>query len=248
MDLTTPVDRFDEALQAQGAGAEAPELLPARVARACADALPVDGARLSLHAGALLVPIGASSPVAAQAERMQFTFGDGPCLRAHDTGQGIDFAPADIEGNWPDLYAALMADSPYRGVLSLPLPEPLGPTVVLGLWVHQPSTLPGLDRGDVDAVLRRATGELARSLREGPRISEAGSTWLENEDALRRSSTWQAVGPVGMALVLDAADALEVVRAAAVTSGRSVDDVARDLLTGRLEPLDLAAAPVPDDE
>jgi hypothetical protein len=243
----TPADRFDEALGAQGPEAGAPELLPARVARACADALPVDGAGLSLHAGPLRVPIGASGPVAAHAERMQFTFGDGPCLRAHDTGTAIDFAPADIERNWPDLYAALLADSPYRGVLSLPLPEPLGPTVVLDLWVHQPSALPGLDRGDVDAVLHRATVELARSLREGARIPEAGSTWLENEDALRRASTWQAVGLVGMTLLLDTADALEVVRAAAITSGRSVDEVARDVLTGRLEPLELGAAPVPDD-
>ena len=245
---TTPADRFDQALETQAADDAAPELLPARVARACADALPVDGAGLSLHAGALRVPIGASSPVAAHAERMQFTFGDGPCLRAHDTGRAIDFAPADIEHNWPDLYAALMADSPYRGVLSLPLPEPLGPTVVLDLWVHRPSTLPGIDRGDVEAVLRRATGELARSLRDSAPVTEAGSTWLENEDALRRSSTWQAVGLLGMALILDSRDALEVLRAAAITSGRSVDDVAGDLLTGRLEPLDLGAAPVPDAE
>jgi hypothetical protein len=243
-----PADRFDEALEAQRDEVEAPELLPACVARACADALPVDGAGLSLHAGALRVPIGASSPVAALAERLQFTYGDGPCLRAHDTGDAIDFAPADIARNWPDLYAALMADSPYRGVLSLPLPEPLGPTVVLDLWVHEASTLPGLDRQDVDAVLRRATGELARDLREGARIPESGSTWLENEDALRRSSTWQAIGLVGMALILDAPDALEVVRAAAITSGRSVDEVACDLLTGKLLPLDLGAAPVPDDE
>ena len=244
----TPADRFDEALLTQAADDAAPELLPARVARACADALPVDGAGLSLHAGALRVPIGASSEVAAHAERMQFTFGDGPCLRAHDTGRAIDFAPADIERNWPGLYAALMADSPYRGVLSLPLPEPLGPTVVLDLWVHQPSALPGIDRRDVEAVLRRATGELARSLREGAPIPDAGSTWLENEDALRRSSTWQAVGVVGMALILDTRDALEVLRAAAITSGRSVDDVAGDLLTGKLLPLDLGAAPVPDDD
>ncbi len=91
------------------------------------------------------------------------------------------------------------------------------------------------------------TGELARSLRDGPRVTELGSSWLENEDALRRSSTWQAVGLLGMALVLETPDALEVLRAAAVTSGRSVDDVARDLLTGAIEPLDLGAAPVPDE-
>ena len=241
-------DRFDEALDAHAPDPEAPELLPARVARACVDALPVDGAGLSLHAGALRVPIGASSSVASLAERMQFTFGDGPCVRAHDDGRAISFAPHDIERNWPDLFAALMAESPYRGVLSLPLPEPLGPTVVLNLWVHETEALPRLDRGEVAAVVRRATAELARALREDARISEAGSTWLESEDALRRSSTWQAVGVVAMALILDTPDALEVVRAAAITSGRSVDEVARDVLTGALLPLDLGAAPVPDED
>lgn len=244
---TTAADRFDQALRAQPPDVAAPELLPARVARACVDALPVDGAGLSLHAGALRVPIGASGAVAAHAERMQFTFGDGPCLRAHDDGRQIAFEPRDIERNWPDLFAALMADSPYRAVLSLPLPEPLGPTVVLDLWVHETAALPRLDRRDVDAVVDRVTGELARSLREGPRVTEAGSTWLESEDARRRSSTWQAVGLLAMALILETPDALEVLRAAALTSGRSVDDVAHDLLTGALEPLDLAAAPVPDE-
>ena len=239
-------DRFDAALGAPDP--EAPELVPARVARACADALPVDGAGLSLHAGALRVPIGASGAVAAHAERLQFTFGDGPCLRAFDDGRTIAFEPRDIEQNWPGLYAALMADSPYHGVLSVPLPEPLGPTVVLDLWVDDPAALPRLDHAEVTAVVDRVTEELARDLREGARIPSADSTWLEGRDALLRSSTWQAVGMVAMALLLDTTDALEVVRASAVTSARSVDEVATDLLTGRLQPLDLGAAPVPDED
>ena len=241
-------ERFDQALDALAADPRAPDLVPARVARACADALPVDGAGLSLHAGPLRVPIGASSPVTSHAERLQFTFGDGPCLRAFDTGRAIAFEPQDIQLNWPDLYASLMTDSPYRGVLSLPLPEPLGPTVVLDLWVGDPAALPRLDRDEVTAVIGRVTEALAQDLREGARIPAGDSTWLEGRDALLRSSTWQAVGLVGMALLLDTPDALEVMRAAAVTSGRSVDEVANDLLIGRLQPLDLGAAPIPDEE
>ena len=237
-------DRFDEAMRTLDA---APDLLPARTARACAEALPVDGAGLSLHAGTLRVPIGASSPLTANAERLQFTYGDGPCLRAFDVGRAIAFEPQDIECNWPELYASLMTDSPYRGVLSLPLPEPLGPTVVLDLWVADPAALPRLDHAEVTAVVRRITAELARDLREGARIPAGDSTWLEGRDAAIRAGTWQAVGLVGMALLLDSPDALEVMRAAALTSGRSVDEVADDLLTGRMQPLDLGAAPIPDD-
>jgi hypothetical protein len=243
----TAAELFDRALAALTTDRDAADLLPARVARACSEALPVDGAGLSLHAGALRVPIGASGPVTAHAERLQFTFGDGPSLRAFDDGRAIAFAPQDIQRNWPDLYASLLADSPYRGVLSLPLPEPLGPTVVLDLWVGDPAALPRLERGEVTAVVERVTDELARDLREGARIPAADSSWLEGDDALVRASTWQAVGLVGMSLLLDTPDALEVVRAAAISSGRSVDDVATDLLTGRLQPLDLGAAPVPDE-
>ncbi len=244
----TAADRFDQVMQALATDPEAPDLAPARVARACAGALPVDGAGLSLHAGALRVPIGASSPATSSAERLQFTFGDGPCLRAFDDGHAIAFEPEDIERNWPGLFAALMTDSPYRGVLSLPLPEPLGPTVVLDLWVADPAALPRLDHDDVAAVVGRVTEALARDLREGARIPAADSAWLGDRDALVRSSTWQAVGVVGMALLLDSPDALEVLRAAAVTSGRSVDEVAADVLTGRIQPLDLGAAPLPEED
>lgn len=245
---STAADRFDRSLESLTRDPESPELVPARVARACADALPVDGAGLTLHAGALRVPIGASGSLTAHAERLQFTFGDGPCLRAHDDGREIAFSPADIERNWPGLYAALMSDTPFSGVLSLPLPEPLGPTVVLDLWVDDPDALTRLDRREVSDVVARVTAELARDLRAAGRIAAEEIAWLENQDALRRSSTWQAVGLVGMALVLDPPDALEVLRAAAISSGRSVDEVAGDVLTGRLEPFDLAAAPVLDED
>ncbi len=239
----TAADRFDRALETIRDGVPDADLVPVRVARACAHALPVDGAGLSLHAGALRVPIGASGAVAAHAERLQFTFGDGPALRAHDDGARIAFQPQDIERNWPGLYAALMTDTPFAGVLSLPLPEPLGPTVVLDLWVDEAEALVRLDRDEVAAVLDRVTAELARDLRAAGRIPAEDIPWLEGRDALLRSSTWLAVGQVGMELVLDPTDALEVLRAAAVASGRSVDEVAADVLTGRLEPADLAAAP-----
>ena len=239
-------ERFDRALH--DPARDRPELLPARVARACAAALPVDGAALSLHAGPLRVPIGASGREAAHAEELQFTFGEGPCLRAHDDGATIAFDPEAIHRNWPQLYRSFMADTPYRGVLSVPLPEPLGPTVVLDLFLRETAALGRLERAEVAAVTERVTEELAGDLRADAGIRSGESTWLEAPDAQRRARTWQAVSMVGSALVLDSPDALEVVRAAAIGSDRTVDDVATDLLAGRLQPLDLAAAPIPDDE
>src|SRR3954462_2254211 len=79
-----------------------PELLAVRLTRACVAALPVDGAGLTIHdTGGVRTPIGASDPVAAHAERLQFTHGVGPCLRAHDDGVAIAFDPALLARSWP---------------------------------------------------------------------------------------------------------------------------------------------------
>lgn len=61
------------------------ELLPTVLARACVKVLPIAGASLSLT-DELRIPLGASDDVAARAEQLQATLGEGPCLTATATG------------------------------------------------------------------------------------------------------------------------------------------------------------------
>ncbi|SNS51221.1 hypothetical protein SAMN06893096_104439 [Geodermatophilus pulveris] len=239
-------ERFDATLASSPAHLAGPELLPSRLARACALALAVDGAGLSLHVGVLRTPIGASDPQTAHAERLQFTVGDGPCLRAQDTGSLIAFSMEDIARNWPQLWGSLLEESPYRGVLSVPLPSPMGPLVVLDLYVRDPRTLTALDRDDVQQVARGTAEELSLTV-TGPEFPDDGSNWLDGPDARRRANVWQAMGLVGIAFGLDAADAIVTMRASAISSARVVDDVAEDILAGRLVPADLKAAPAAED-
>jgi hypothetical protein len=235
-------ERFDKALASSPTGLDGPDLLPARLARACATALGVDGAGLSLHVGVLRTPIGASDAQTAHAERLQFTVGDGPCLRAQDNGTVIAFSLEDIARNWPALWASLLDETTYRGVLSVPLPPPMGPLVVLDVYVRDPAGLTSLDRADVQEVARVITQELAVTV-SGPEFPDDGSSWLEGPDAQRRANVWQAMGLVGISFGLDAADAIAAMRAAAISAGRVVDDVAEDIVAGRLVPADLRAAP-----
>jgi hypothetical protein len=51
------------------------------------------------------------------------------------------------------------------------------------------------------------------------------------------------MGLVGISFGLDAADAIATMRASAISAGRVVDDVAEDIVAGRLVPADLQAAP-----
>ncbi|MFW3172770.1 hypothetical protein [Geodermatophilus sp. CPCC 206100] len=243
----TATQRFDDTFRSAPAELAAPEFLPARLARACAAALGVEGAGLSLHVGALKTPIGASDEVTAYAERQQFTLGDGPCLRASDDGSTIAFDEEDIERNWPEFWQSLTTETPYRAVLSVPLPPPLGPLVVLDLYVRDPAALTRLPREEVTAVVTRTGAELALTV-TGPEFPDDGSGWLDTPDARRRTQVWQAMGLVGVEFDLDGPDAIAVMQGAALASGRVVDDVAEELVTGRVTPGELWDEPVPEDD
>jgi hypothetical protein len=219
-----------------------PEMLAVRLARACVAALPVDGAGLSIHdPHGLRTPIGASDPVASQAERLQFTHGEGPCMRAHDDGVAIGFDEAAIARNWPDLHTALVGETPFHAVLSVPLLPPLGPLVVLDLYVREPDTLPHTDRDDVEDVTVALTRAMVAAALGAPR-QEGRRGWWDGPDALRRARVWQATGMVNVALGLDTPDALAVLRAHAFATGRVVDDLADDLVEGRMPLEELRAS------
>lgn len=241
---TTPAaQRFAAALgQLPPPELRGPELLGVRLAQACVAALPVDGAGLSVHdVHGRRMPIGASDPEASLAERLQFTHGAGPCLRAHDDGHAISFDAADIARNWPELHGSLIGETPFRGVLSVPLPPPLGPLVVLDLWVRDPAALPATDRDDVAEVTEALTRAMAATVTGAPATGDRRG-WWDGPDASSRARVWQATGMVGVALGLDTADALAVLRAHAFATGRVVDDVADDLVTGRLPLAELRTA------
>src|ERR1700712_4797969 len=82
------VERFDAAVIAEAAAYPEAELLPVRLTRACVRVLPIGGAGISALAHPdLRLPIGASDDVAGYVERLQFTYGEGPCLHAYTTGR-----------------------------------------------------------------------------------------------------------------------------------------------------------------
>src|SRR3954465_839019 len=93
------------ALTASAVDLPGPELLPERLARACARVLPVDGAGISLFfASDRRLPLGASAPASAEAERPQFTVGEGPCLSSHATGDIVIADEETMRSTWPAYY------------------------------------------------------------------------------------------------------------------------------------------------
>jgi hypothetical protein len=233
--------RFQAALDAAtGPELAGPELLPVRLSLACVQVLGVPGAGLSLvDTRQERVPLGASSETAEVAERLQFTAGDGPCAAAQETRQPVFADAAELHRRWPVFGRLLVESTPYRAIVALPLLPALAGAGAIDLYFADSADVPGLDVFEALAV-----GELVNSALSDAAVWSTwspgeGPVWLHGPVPRRRAAVWEALGKLSVDLELGAAAALAVMRARAYAEGRSVDDVAADLLSGRLPEADL---------
>ncbi|MFQ1004305.1 GAF and ANTAR domain-containing protein [Modestobacter sp. SSW1-42] len=219
-----------------------PELLPDRLARACAAVLPVDGVGLSAYFSAdRRLPLGASDPVSATAERLQFTVGEGPCLSAHATGLPVLADEAELQARWPAYYDVLVAHTPVRAVISLPLHGGLEDVGALDLYLNAPGDIRGLGLADSLTVTAALSDAFAAAMAAEPH-TEDGPAWLDAPGAGRRAQVWQAVGLVNVGLELTGPDALALLRAYAYGHDQDVDDVAEAVLERRLSLQELSVS------
>ncbi|SFP84642.1 hypothetical protein SAMN05660464_4427 [Geodermatophilus dictyosporus] len=232
----TIATRFAAALDDVTArGPTGTELLPERLARASAATLGVDGAGLSVvDAAGRRIPLGSSSSAASCAERLQFTTGTGPCLEAQRTRQPVFAVHADLHRRWPLFAELLTTETPFRAAVALPLREDLAGAGALDLYFTDETAVPALDVFAAVAVGEMVTAELTEAAVWSDWPAERGPDWLHGPEAVRRASVLRAAGRAGLALNTDAATALVLLRSAAYAAGRSVEELAEDLESGRL--------------
>ncbi|MGY1813728.1 GAF domain-containing protein [Blastococcus sp. SYSU D00820] len=220
-----------------------PELLPVRLMVACTRTLPVAGAGLSIvDAAGRRLPLGGSDEDSATAERLQFTVGAGPCLTAQETREPVFALGEDLRRRWAVYAELLAAETPYRAVAALPLPQSLAGHGALDLYVVDEADLARIDVFEALAVGSLVTTTLAEAAVWSSWSEDRGPDWLHAPAARRRAAVWQAIGRVGLACSVDTPTALALLRAAAFGSGRSVDDLAADVLDGVLDPVELRAS------
>jgi hypothetical protein len=82
--------------------------------------LPVAGTGISVT-DALRVPLGCSDEIAARAERLQTTLGEGPCLAATALAEPLILNWDQVLQRWPIFAAKLEEETQLRSVASLPL-------------------------------------------------------------------------------------------------------------------------------
>jgi hypothetical protein len=222
---------------------DGPELLPVRLTRACVQMLPpVDGAGISLTLpDGRRIPLGASSEAAAVAERLQFTAGSGPCMAAQDAREPVFALRDDLHRRWPTFAELLERRAPYCAVIALPLREAIAGLGALDLFFTRDDAVPEVDVFEAMAVADLVTSALSETAVWSTWTPGHGPQWLHGPTAQRRAAVWDAMGVLALALGVPVKAALSLLRAAAHAQGRTVDDVAADLLGGRLRPGDLRA-------
>jgi len=221
------------------ADSRGPELLPDSLARACASVLDVDGAGLSIISRpSLRLPIGASSAASAAAERCQFALGDGPCFRAHDTQAVVVASAAVFAREWALLQQDIRDRAGFRSVVCLPLGRSFAGFGVLDLYFLSPSAATAFDPTGALRLVDEVSDVLlaASPVPEGPGEDEAldGASWLDAPGAQRRRRVWVALGMLNVELRMSSVDALALLRARAFTLGCSLEDLADDMISGRL--------------
>lgn len=234
----TIAGRFQEALvAAEEPGLGGPELLPVRLATAAARMLEVPGAGISLIDSAhRRVPLGASSEQAATAERLQFTTGEGPCMTAQEIRQPVFAVEEDLVRRWPVFADLLLGRTSFRAVVALPLLPGLVGDGAMDLFFTRTDEVTDLDVFDALAVGELVTSALSEAAVWSTWAPDDGPAWLHGPAPRRRAAVWEALGLLGMELDVTAPAAIALLRLHAYGSGRSVDDVAADLLAGRLHP------------
>jgi hypothetical protein len=209
-----------------------PELLPVRLAKACVTVLSVAGAGISLFTAMSRVPIGASDEYAADAERLQFTLGQGPCLAAHEAREPVLADTRLIAERWPEYHQRLTDKTPFRAVAAFPLPAGFSDFATLDLFHRDSADLGRLTQANVGGVTRQISlalmqDQLGLQPDQLPR-------WLETPAARTRNMVFIAIGILDVALRLTPSNALAVLRAHAYATDRSVDDDPRDVVERRI--------------
>lgn len=235
MDL---IERFRQVFAALDAGPlTGPELIPTRLATACATVLPVGGAGISVFTSdGFRIPVGASDTHASDAERLQFTAAEGPCIAAHASGLPIIATESVLSQSWPLFHQGLVTSTPFRAVSSLPLQRGLAEFATIDLFFHRSADVSELDMVALDAVIE----QISETLVDGASYQATMvPSWLDSPTAQRRSWTFLALGMINVALHISTQDALAVLRGHAYAADRTIDDLAEDIVNREIPVADL---------
>ncbi|MEV5433708.1 GAF and ANTAR domain-containing protein [Streptomyces sp. NPDC052701] len=212
----------------------APREVPGRLCEVAVELLPVTGASVSLRSDGMPVQLGASSERAAYVAQIQATLGDGPCQRALETGGPVlacDLTAGQDAHRWP-VFAQQATAAGVRAVYALPLGSDSVCVGTLDLYRDTPGGLTGRQLRVAQLVAGVMTVALMALSQEEGHEPQAGEPWLSGL-AADHDEVHQAIGMIMAQLGVSTDEALARLRGDAFARGRTVLDVARDVVAHR---------------
>ena len=196
------------------------------------DILPVDGASISTIGDFLgAETVSASDAQAVRLDELQFDFGEGPCWDALATAAPVLEPNVRLEParRWPAFADAILGEN-LGAIFAFPLV--LGPLRLgaIDLYTVRPTQLSALH---IQQAVALSTVVSRVVLLRAFRLA-AGSSEPEASDQFSRRAIHQATGMVLIQLQIPANDARLIIQGHAFAAGRSMLDIAEDIISGQL--------------
>ena len=199
---------------------------------ACASILGVAGVSLMVMTDGLPSPLSSSGSVAARLEYLQHTFGEGPCVDAHETGRPV--AEPDLARPRPARWSAFGPAALAAGAGALfAFPLRIGGARIGALTLSQPHAgdLSDVQYGDAQMI----AGVVAHAILAIQAQAEPGTLSPELEALVDSGAQLhQAAGMVSVQLGVGVGDALVRIRAYAFSADRALGEIAADVVARRL--------------
>lgn len=218
------------------------ESLPVRLAIGAAQALAADAAGISVM-DVIRVPLGASSADADAVERLQITIGDGPCIHAFSTGEPLAATQDQIAATWPIFNDRMLTETRIRSVASLPLQTATTRLGAMDLYWASPDGATTVSLAAATELANLIAAILLAEPNVTTQLGVTGPGWVDAAAVQRRMQVWQAVGMLNVSCELSNLDAIAVLRAYAYAHDTTLDDLADDLVSGRVAAYDVGPRP-----
>jgi ANTAR domain/GAF domain len=178
--------------------------------------------------------VAASDALAARLDELQFDLGEGPCWDAVLTGMPVlqpDVHSPSVH-SWP-AFSAAIRDDEVASIFAFPLTVGTLRLGAVDLYSAKPSRL---DHHEVRRGSEIAEDIARQLLRQSIRdIRKHENNEDEDDSIFSRRVVHQATGMVLAQLNISADDALMLIRGHAFASGRSVREIAQDVVARRLD-------------
>lgn len=200
---------------------------------ACVETLLVTGAGITLMgSGGMQASTGASDPLVARLEELEFTLGQGPCGDAY--ARGVPVFETDLlrrpPTGWP-AFAAYAVGGGLHAVFSFPLQIGAARLGILALYQDHPGAQSDESSADSFVMADVITGTIL-DLHAG--VPEDLLMTMLRDEGTYRAEVHQASGMISVQLQTSVGDALARLRARAFALDQPIGDIAADIVARRL--------------